>query len=106
MRFLGGLLTEEAGGIVIGEARDGEQAVALVLEHEPDVVLMDYHMPTLDGIEATARIKALRPEIVVVAWTSSEDSEVARRFVAAGAEATLTKADLDGLRAVLRAKFA
>jgi len=53
-----GLILKAAGIDVLAEVADGEQAVAKVLEHRPDVVLMDIRMPVLDGIEATRRIVA------------------------------------------------
>src|SRR5215204_4854790 len=55
---------------IVGEAEDGAQAVALVEQHLPDVVLMDLLMPVMDGIAATAEIKARFPEVEVVALTS------------------------------------
>ena len=59
MRMLGRILIEEAGGLVVAEAHDGEQAMSLLLEHDPDLVLMDYQMPGIDGVETTSRIQAL-----------------------------------------------
>jgi DNA-binding NarL/FixJ family response regulator len=53
-----GLILKAAGVDVVAEAADGEQAVAAVLQHRPDVVLMDIRMPRLDGIEATRQIVA------------------------------------------------
>ncbi|GAA0221352.1 hypothetical protein GCM10009539_03230 [Cryptosporangium japonicum] len=58
---------------LVGEAADGESAVALATRLQPDVVLMDLHMPGLDGIEATRRIVATSPHIGIVVLTMLED---------------------------------
>ena len=55
---------------VIGEAASGEEAVELVKEHIPDVVLMDLIMPGMDGVETTRRIKTISPRTQVVVLTS------------------------------------
>ena len=101
MRLLGRLLAEDAGFRVVGEACDGEEAVRLALRLAPQVVLMDRAMPGMDGIEATARIKAALPSTAVVAWTSSDEADVAREFLDAGARVHLVKGELDRLGAVL-----
>jgi DNA-binding NarL/FixJ family response regulator len=88
---------------IVGEAEDGERAVALVGELEPDVVLMDLLMPVLDGIGATAQIKALRPETEVVALTSFIEEERVTAALEAGASGYLLKdADADDVATAIR----
>lgn len=70
------LLESEAGFEIVGEASDGEQAVQLALDLGPDVVLMDITMPGLNGIEATERILAERPQIGVLVVTMVEESSL------------------------------
>ena len=88
---------EEEGYVVVAEASDGEQAVALAEEHRPDLVVLDVKMPRLDGISAAERIAAARlaPVVVLTAFSQRELVERARD---AGAMAYLvkpfTKADL------------
>ena len=55
--------------MVVGEAADGQQAVQLVAECQPNVVLMDLHMPVLDGMQATQQIKQQWPTVTVIALT-------------------------------------
>ena len=63
---------------VVAEARDGEEAVALALELEPDLAIMDVKMPKLDGIEAARRIIAKRPIPIVLLTAYGQDELVSR----------------------------
>jgi DNA-binding NarL/FixJ family response regulator len=76
---------------VVAAAPDGMVAVELVAEHAPDVVLMDLHMPGLDGIEATRRIVQAAPATRVVVLTSFSDRERILRALDAGAMGYLLK---------------
>jgi DNA-binding NarL/FixJ family response regulator len=76
---------------VVGCASDGAEAVALTEELQPDVVLMDVHMPTLDGIEATQRIREVAPGTWIVMLTAARSREIAAHAIAAGAARYLTK---------------
>jgi len=97
---------ENAGEEVVGEASNGEEAVTLARETQPDIVLMDLSMPVLDGVSATRRIISEFPDIKVVVLTMHDDPPLTRSALEAGASAYLTKgtsfADvLDTLRRVL-----
>ena len=102
MRLLARMLVVENGGTVVAEASDGEAGVQCALEHEPQLILMDHRMPGGDGLEATRRIKAARPDAMVVAWTTIEDPTVARRFFDAGAAEFILKHDIATLERFLR----
>ena len=82
---------EEAGFDVVGEAGDGEEAVRLAVELQPDLVLMDVTMPVLDGIEATRRLRHSCPEARVVILTMHGEEETVARALRAGALAYLLK---------------
>ncbi|MFG2596083.1 response regulator [Streptomyces sp. NPDC048462] len=76
---------------VIGSAKDGEEAVALVAEHSPDVVLMDLRMPRCDGVEATRRIRKDYPATQVVVLTTFAEDDSLFPALRAGARGYLTK---------------
>jgi DNA-binding NarL/FixJ family response regulator len=85
------LVSTFEGVELVGSATNGEEAVSLAEERAPDVVLMDLEMPTLDGIEATRRIKAAQPELAVVVLTSFSDRDRILRALDAGAAGYLLK---------------
>nr|WP_033253904.1 response regulator transcription factor [Kitasatospora phosalacinea] len=79
------------GITVVGSAPDGEEALRLVAEHAPDVVLMDLRMPRCDGVEATRRIRAGHPGTEVVVLTTYADDDSLFSALQAGARGFLTK---------------
>jgi NarL family two-component system response regulator LiaR len=88
---------------VVAEASTGREAVELALFYRPDVVVMDYMMPELDGIEATRRIFDRDPEVRVVLLTGAADEEVGLRGLRAGAVGFLSKdMELSSLPRTLR----
>jgi DNA-binding NarL/FixJ family response regulator len=77
--------------VVVGEAADGLEALEVTERTRPDVVLMDVRMPRLDGIEATRRLVASRPEVRVLALTTFDLDEYLYAAVRAGASGFLLK---------------
>ena len=98
-------LLETLSGIdVVGSASDGQDAIDVVSELTPDVVLMDLRMPRVDGVEATKRIRADHPETQVVVLTTYADDESIVGALRAGAIGYLTKdAGRDHIRRALEA---
>jgi DNA-binding NarL/FixJ family response regulator len=76
---------------VVGAAADGEEAVRLVAEQQPEVVLMDLRMPRCDGVEATRRIRSQYPDTQVVVLTTYADDDSLFPALRAGARGYLTK---------------
>jgi two-component system, NarL family, response regulator len=89
-RVLRGVL-EDAGMRVVGEGADGLEGVAQAQVIRPDVVLMDWRMPRLDGVQATARIRSLLPEVQVVVFSSAEGAGMGVIARQAGASAFVAK---------------
>ncbi len=76
---------------VIAVARDGEEALELVEKDQPDIVLMDLKMPGMNGVEATRRIRARYPDVIVLVLTTFDDDEWVFDAVRAGASGYLLK---------------
>jgi DNA-binding NarL/FixJ family response regulator len=91
--LLGGLPDIE----VVGAAADGQQALELVAEHGPDAILLDLHMPVLDGIGTTRRLVAEHPDVAIVVLTTFADDTSVLDALQAGARSYLTK-DADRVR--------
>ena len=76
---------------IVASVGDGAAAVSAAKEFRPDVVLMDYRLPALDGIQATAQVVEEVPGVAVVALTASADAAEREALVEAGAVSCLTK---------------
>jgi DNA-binding NarL/FixJ family response regulator len=97
------ILTHASDIAVVGDAADGSEAVDKTLRLQPDVVLMDIRMPGMDGLEATKRIVAERPETRVIVLTTFELDDYVFGAVRAGASGFLLKdIEPDSLREAVR----
>jgi DNA-binding NarL/FixJ family response regulator len=92
-RGLRHLIEERTSFKVVGEAHDGGIGVQVVDAVVPDVVMIDVHLPHVDGIEATRRIKRLYPDMAVIGFSSEEHDATGLIMRRAGAEAALVKGD-------------
>lgn len=85
------LLGMRADVEVVAAVADGTHVVDAARQHEPDVVLMDFRLPGMDGVQATTALKEAQPDVRVVVLTASANSREIDALYAAGATACLTK---------------
>ena len=85
------MLGMESDVTVVGEAVDGEQAITLCQEVDPDLVLMDVRMARMDGVEATRRIREICPDTAILILTGFGDEDILLKAVEAGAHGFLLK---------------
>jgi DNA-binding NarL/FixJ family response regulator len=97
-------LLEAEGYEVVGEAEDGESAVAAVQELMPDLVLLDVQLPDIDGFEVAARLRKLGDGPVVILTSSRDGADYGRCIGDCGAHGFVPKAELSG--AAIAALFA
>src|SRR5690349_18012382 len=85
------LITAQPDMIVIGEADDGATAWQQVRDCQPDVVIMDISMPIMNGIETTAQLKQLCPEVKVLVLSVHDDTSYLRQLLTVGASGYILK---------------
>ena len=87
------LLEEHVDLQVVGEASDGEEAVVLAERYRPDVILMDIHLPRVDGVEATRHINRKLPQSLIIGVSCLYTPDSYNRMIVAGAVAFVRKDD-------------
>jgi two-component system, NarL family, response regulator NreC len=85
------LLESQNDLVIVGEANNGAQAIQMVAECNPDIVIMDITLPDISGIEATRRIKEIYPQVSVIALTIHEDEQYFFEMLQAGASGYVPK---------------
>jgi DNA-binding NarL/FixJ family response regulator len=89
------ILEDEAGIAVVGEAKDGEEAVRLASELKPQVIVMDCAMPGMNGLQATRQILEKNPHILVLMLSMHPEDTLVRQALAAGARGYILKNAVD-----------
>ena len=79
---------------IVGEAGNGEDAISQAAALQPSVVLIDVHLPTMDGIQATKLIKLRNPCTAVIGLTAGAPGDIEQTMIAAGAAAVIDKAEV------------
>jgi CheY-like chemotaxis protein len=93
-------MLELDGFTVVAEASGGEEAVEAIDAADPDVVVIDYKMPVVDGLQAAARIREKRPEQVMILYTAFVDADLQRKARDVGVSVVLGK--VEGLESLER----
>jgi DNA-binding NarL/FixJ family response regulator len=87
------ILEARSGWQVVAEAGDGKEAIARAIETKPDVAIIDYSLPLMNGVEATRQIRARTPETEVLIFTMHDSDALVGEVLQAGARAFLLKSD-------------
>jgi two-component system invasion response regulator UvrY len=106
-RLLRSVLESDLEGIeVVEEARSGEEAVERAAQWDVDLIVMDWHMPGITGVEATRQIRAIDPDVEIVGFTSSDEPALRAAYLEAGATEQFCKDQMSHLVEHLRERQA
>jgi DNA-binding NarL/FixJ family response regulator len=94
LRSLHTLIDDQPELMVVAEARNGLEAIELTEEIDPDAVVVDLHMPLLDGVSALARLRRDHPNLCLIVLTGDSDPKLHRAAGEAGADAVLEKTEM------------
>lgn len=89
------ILEERQGWSVVAEAADGKQAIAKSISEKPDIAILDYSLPLINGIEATRQIRTRAPTVEVLIFTMHDNDTLLRDLLRAGARGYLLKSDAE-----------
>jgi CheY-like chemotaxis protein len=103
LRMLVRMLLEDEPSVEVLDAADGAEAIAVVAETPVNLVIMDMHMPGMDGLTATQALRSRAEPPEVVAFTSSIDGRLSAAFLAEGAAAHFDKGEMPSLMAYIKA---
>ncbi len=87
------IIEDHAGWSVVAEAADGKDAIAQAIATKPDVAILDYRLPLIDGIEATRQIRRRVPSVEVLIFTMHDDESLLHEALSAGARSYVQKSD-------------
>jgi DNA-binding NarL/FixJ family response regulator len=90
---LRGIVEAHKGWEVVGEAEDGKAALTVALATKPDILITDYSLPVMNGIEVTRQVRARLPRTEVLMFTMHDSDEIISQALSAGARAFLLKSD-------------
>lgn len=89
------ILEERPGWAVVAEAADGKQAILKTIAERPDIAILDYSLPLINGIEATRQIRLRAPSVEVLIFTMHDNETLLRELLRAGARGYLLKSDAE-----------
>lgn len=97
VRYLTKLTIETESRVVVGEAKNGVEALDVVEDLQPDAVVIDLRMPLMDGLEATRILRYRFPDLKIIVMSGSDDPLMVRQISAAGADAAVDKDKMEDL---------
>jgi CheY-like chemotaxis protein len=101
-RILRNYLEQQPNWVVCGEAVDGVDAIVKAQQLRPDLIVLDFSMPVMNGLEAAKHLKTLLPETPIVMFTTYDSPEVEKQALAAGVDSVKSKSDQTALLQCIR----
>jgi DNA-binding NarL/FixJ family response regulator len=102
-RILRDYLEQQPNWVVCGEAEDGVDAIVKAQQLRPDLIVLDFSMPVMNGLEAAKHLKTLLPETPIVMFTTFDSLQIEKEALAAGIDSVKSKSDQTALLQCIRA---